>query len=350
MLCIITECQTDDVDQKDLINGLHGEITSLKLLLSERPEFDIGMLTGNDKLVRFYTGMPSFGSFQALVDYLKPKAKEMTGWNGSKTKDMSIEGSCHGSRCFTDITIGNQLFAVLVRLRLGLLITDVCTRFKISEATYSRMFTTWMCFLTKELRLLFPFPSREQIMQWMPRKFKKYFPNTRIIIDCYEIECQRPSGLMNSSVTYSQYKSRNTWKLLIGCTPSGLVSFISDAWGGRISDREITEKSGLLDLLEPGDMIMADRGFDIQESVASRGILVNVPPRLSSQQKQMPAHEVERTRRIAEFRIHIERIIGRGRRYEILNQKFANVMHDLVSDINCVCMYLTNFDIPLVAY
>ena len=65
------------------------------------------------------------------------------------------------------------------------------------------------------------------------------------------------------------------------------MSFVSEPWGERISDEEITEWSGLLDLLGPGDMIMADKGMiHIQEMVV---ILLNVQ---ESKHKQMPVSAV----------------------------------------------------------
>ena len=134
----------------------------------------------------------------------------MVAWNSSRTKELNIGGKQCGPRCFSGMSTANQLFSVLIRLRLGFLAADVCIQFKISESMYCRLFTTWICFLSKELRLLFPFPTHQQVDNWMPRSFNKHFSSTQIIIDCYEIERQQPSGLVNSFVTYSQYKKAGT--------------------------------------------------------------------------------------------------------------------------------------------
>ena len=46
---------------------------------------------------------------------------------------------------------------------------------------------------------------------------------------------------------------------------------MSEGWGSRVSNKHLTENSGILDHLTPGDVILADRGFDIQESRIHQG-------------------------------------------------------------------------------
>ena len=234
LLLIILECQTHDEKHLEKKVELRAKVASLEeklLLTAPLAKFNVHVIENNDHRTQFYTGLPTFEVFASLVKYLRPKAATIIPRNSGQT---STSGS-HSTKltsCFPSLTLEDQLLSVLVRLRLGLAAGDVAFRFKISESTYSRLFTTWICFLSKELKQLFPFPSRQQVNDWMPRNFKQAFPNTRIIIDCYEIQCQRPSALLNSSITCSQCKSRNTWKILLGCTPSGLANFISEAWGG----------------------------------------------------------------------------------------------------------------------
>ena len=126
------------------------------------------------------------------------------------------------------------------------------------------------------------------------------------------------AALKEQQQTFSSYKHHNTVKYLIGITPQGTVSFISEGWGGRVSDKHLTENSGLLDHLTPGDVILADRGFDIQESVGLFCSTIKIPA-FTKGKKQLSGIEVEQTRRIANVRIHVERVIGNIRKkYSIL--------------------------------
>ena len=54
--------------------------------------------------------------------------------------------------------------------------------------------------------------------------------------------------------------------------------FVSDLYPGSVSDKELVRLSGLLDLLESGDSVMADRGFDIEAELALLGVKLNFPP------------------------------------------------------------------------
>ena len=59
--------------------------------------------------------------------------------------------------------------------------------------------------------------------------------------------------------------------------PNSQVTYLSQLWGGRVSDKQITRESGLLELLEAGDNVMVDRGFDIA-GIVPDGVAVNMPP------------------------------------------------------------------------
>lgn len=75
------------------------------------------------------------------------------------------------------------------------------------------------------------------------------YPFTRATLDCTEEKVKTPSSKVLNSQIYSNYKNHTTFKGLIGITPCGTVSFISSVYTGWISDKEITARSGILDLL-----------------------------------------------------------------------------------------------------
>ncbi|XP_068739182.1 uncharacterized protein [Montipora capricornis] len=203
-----------------------------------------------------------------------------------------------------------EFVMVLFRLRLGLLQKQISDIFCISQPSVSKIFTTWITLLYHVFKqVLVRWPSKN-----LPKCFSKY-PRTRVIIDCTETKVEKPSAPSSQKVTWSDYKSHNTFKLLVGITPSG-VSFISDLYSGAISDRAITTKSGLLEQLEPMDDVMADRGFNLSDLISKKKATLNIPS--FAKGKQLSTKAWTRTRRIAFLRIHVERAIQRMNKFRLL--------------------------------
>ena len=197
------------------------------------------------------------------------------------------------------------------------------------------------------LKAIERYPAWHIVKKYMPQVFDDY-PNTRLIIDATEFSIERPSSLLSQSCTFSSYKNKNTVKVLVGIMPSGVITFVSPTYEGSVSDRKLVEVSGLLDILEPGDELMADKGFVIQDLLTPLGVRLNLPPFLNSN-TQMAKEDVLLTRKIAHLRIHVERAIGRVKQFRILQSTLPASMWDSINEVVYVCCMLTNFGSPLVA-
>ena len=234
----------------------------------------------------------------------------------------------------------------------------------ISVPTANRIFDRWIHVRSFRLKFSIQWPEHEELQATMPVVFQRNFgKKVAVIIDCFEIFTERPSSLIARAMTWSNYKHHNTVKFLIGVTPQGVISFISKAWGGRVSDKYLTENSGLLRKLLPGDIVLADRGFDIADSVGFYQACLHIPA-FTRGKKQLSAEEVEETRKIANVRIHVfdvERVIVIGlvrRKYAILQEILpiqlvtARRGDDLapIDKIAIVCCALTNLSESIVPF
>ena len=153
------------------------------------------------------------------------------------------------------------------------------------------------------------------------------------IIDGFELYIEKTSGMLAKSCSWSQYKHYNKAKYLISITPQGLISFISNVWGGRTSDKHIVENSEYLQNLLPGDDVLDDGGFDVAESVALLRDTLYIPAFTRGCDQLSPA-DVEATRKLANVRIHVERIIGVVRQHFQILSATGVVQKELVAHKN----------------
>ena len=84
--------------------------------------------------------------------------------------------------------------------------------------------------------------------------------------------------------------------------------FVSDAFEGSMSDNDIVKKSGFLDKLEAGDLILPDHGFTIRDMLYEKKIDLNIPPFIQGRNRLTVWEEIT-TKQIAQVRTHVERAI-----------------------------------------
>ena len=305
-----------------------------------------------DKDVHFYTGFPNMEVLELMYGFLDPGdlCENMVFYQpGKEYNQESKEGWKKGP--YSKLGGRDLLLMTLCRLRQGFLEEHLAKLFNISVPAVSRGLISMLNFMYIKLGSLPIWPSREQVDQSMPADFRKKYPTTRCIIDCTEIYTQCPAALRNQSMLYSHYKGRTTYKALVGIIPGGGASFISALYPGSLSDRAIVERCGLLQrkLWNVGDSVMADRGFTVDDLLEPLGVSLNIPAFLKGR-AQLSKEEVVETQQIASWRIHVERYIGRIKRFHIFDRPIPLAMHGTINQIWTVCAMLVNADNPLISF
>lgn len=266
-------------------------------------------------------------------------------------ESLFIELNQYLPECRGKLSKFQVFFITLNRLRMSTSFTYFKYKFNLSHQTISKYFHKCLFDLHSTLRSLVYWPKRHILQSAMPNCFKQNFGNNiTVIIDCFEIAIQTSSEKKAVCQTWSHYKHCQTVKFLIAISPVGHIMFVSPGFVGRASDKKVTTESGFLSYLQEGDIVMADRGFLIRDEIKTVGAELKIPA-FTKGKEQLHPLEIESTRKIANNRIHVERVIGQLRlKYKILDLRkfpisaiYKNVNNESVMDqIVCVCSALVN--------
>nr|XP_058945630.1 uncharacterized protein LOC131773704 [Pocillopora verrucosa] len=334
---------------EELLEAAQARIEQLEQLLSKQSFYR--QLKGmSDKRVRFHTGFSSFAIFVSTFNALRPTAESMFSWSqvqraqAKSGKDIS---NMRDTLKTCKLSLFDQFYLCITKLRLGTFNEKLASEFDISISTVSRVFISWVNFLYFVLGTIPIWPSRAKIDKHMPKCFKLLYPKCRGIIDASEIKVQAPSSMVLNSNCYSSYKSHTTYKGNVVISPSGEIIHVSSLFEGSISDKELVKQSGLLNLLEPGDQIMADKGFTIEDLLKPIGCGVAMPAFLSSK-GQFSKKELSTSKQIHNLRVHVERAIRRVKEFHYFDKVIPLTVAGSINQIWTVACLITNFQGPLL--
>ena len=137
-----------------------------------------------------------------------------------------------------------------------------------------------------------------------------------------------PRGLIINHTKQSNF--------LIGISPTGFATFLSDCYSGRSSNEFMTAGSGFYDCLDLYDEVMTDR-VKIMSKFRTRSV-----PLCARVKAQMTKAECKTAKDIANLRIRVERAINRIKAFRILKSILSIPILHSIDDIVKTCAALCN--------
>ncbi|XP_066930978.1 uncharacterized protein [Clytia hemisphaerica] len=294
---------------------------------------DINNILKSVKECIYFIGL-SPNHFWRLYEFLGEAKFNLTYWNSNKKESTT-------QTRITSLTLPEQLFVTLLRLRRGFNIFTLAHFYGVSETTIRTVFTTWMMFMFHHFKSFEIFPERQAFRKFLPKVFRP-FKKIRASIDCTEFKCQTPRDYKQQGHLYSSYKSHCTMKCLIAVNPNGAACFVSDLYEGSISDVDIFDQCGILKHVNCKDSFLVDKGFTIQHLLLPKQATIFIPPFLGKR-KKFTKQEIILTKRIAKARIHVERFNERLKKFRLLDRVIPLNLVPMASQLVFVASMLVNF-------
>lgn len=302
------------------------------------PPMDIKICKKSDKDIKLNTGFNTYALFNIVYNYVKSPCDE----EGCQVEAHRL----NPCTAFPSIDSENQFFIVMYKLWQNPTDKKVAEDFGISVATVSRLFHFWNERMFRKFKILNLCPSLEKLQQYMTNQVTEKWPNLREIYDGTEFKCQKPSDPFTQRQMWSNYKHDNTVKVQIGCTSTGVITSVSDTYGGSVSDKELFIRSGVIEHLNPQEAIMVDKGFLIHDILQGSGVELIRPPFLSSN-TQFEMEERDSGREISKARIVVENVNSRLKKFGILSKRVNIKYLPKINEIVFNCCNLCNFAPPL---
>ena len=161
------------------------------------------------------------------------------------------------------------------------------------------------------------------------------------VVDCTEFHVQTSRNYARQGNTYSSYKHADTFKCLIAVTPNSGACFVSDLFEGDIDDVQIFRECGIMKHIRPHDVILADRGFTVQDLLIPLQTDVKIP--FLKGRSSLSAAEELSTRKNAKARIHVELFNECVKSFRLVGRKIPLLLAPLATQMVVVACGLVNF-------